>query len=76
MKLLSDVPISPQEAELLFGKSKKAVWWAVQRDQVKARQSVCSQNWMLSLNSCIRAWGEPVMSDLVEEIRRDYADQD
>lgn len=76
MKLSSnlDVPISKKEAQLLFGKSKKQVEWAVWRDQVAARQSVNSENWMLSLNSCIAFWGQPVMENLVDDIRQEWED--
>lgn len=67
-----DVPISKQEAQLLFNKSKKVVEYAVWKDKVRARQSVNSENWMLSLNSCIALWGEPVMQNLVNDIREGW----
>ncbi len=73
-KQAPDVPISPQEAMLLFSKSNKTVWYAIYRDKVLARQSVNSQNWMISLNSCIALWGQPVAENLVADIRQEWED--
>lgn len=70
-----DVPISIQEAQLLFGKSKKTVYWAIWRDEIRARKSVNSKNWMLSLASCIALWGQPIMTNLIEDIRDEWANQ-
>jgi len=63
-----DVPISIQEAILLFDKSKKTVYWAIWRDSIRARKSVNSKNWMLSLASCIALWGQPIMQNLMVDI--------
>lgn len=54
-----DMPITIQEAMLFWSKSKKQVYWALWREQIKARQSCCSENWIISFNSCVRAWGAP-----------------
>lgn len=68
----NDLPISIQEVELFWSKSKKAVWWAIQRDIIKARQSVASQVWMVSYNSCVEAWGQPLASNIVAPILEDW----
>lgn len=71
LKSFSDVPIAVQEAMLFFGKTKKQVYWAIDKGKIKARQSCCSENWILSLDSCIALWGKPSM-DLVTEIQEDW----
>ena len=68
----NDVPITIQEAMCFWDKSKKQVYWAIWREQVKARQSVCSENWILSYNSCVDLWGAPSMTDLAVSVLEDW----
>jgi len=63
-----DFAIAPKEAELLWGKSKREIQWALWTDKVRARQALNTSQWFISYNSCVALWGEPIAKNLVAEI--------
>jgi hypothetical protein len=67
-----DFCITISEAMMLFGKSKRAVDWAIWKDWVKARQALKGDIWLISYASCVKFWGQPVMPHFVEQMRMDY----
>lgn len=67
-----DFSIAHKEAELLFGKSKKQVEWAILREKIKARQALNTNQWFISYQSCVALWGQPVATNLVKEITEGY----
>lgn len=70
--VVATLPITIQEAMCFWGKTKKQVYWAIWREEIKARQSVCSENWILDFASCAAKWGTPVMLDLSAEVLEDW----
>jgi len=59
------------EVCLLWGFAKRTVEYAIWRDNIKARQSVASRQWMVEYNSCVAYWGEPSNKQVIEEILHD-----
>lgn len=67
-----DFSIGHGEAQLLFGKSKKQVEWAIDRGKLRWRQALNTNQYFISFRSCVELWGEPVASNLIDEITREY----
>ena len=60
-----------QEVQILFGKGRSTVDFAIWRDNVCARKSIAGATWLVEYNSCVKFWGAPVAPHLVEKIRID-----
>ena len=69
---MDNLALTMSEVQLVWGKSRRQVDWAIWTDKVVARQALGQRSWLVRYDSCVKCWGQPLRNDLIEMIRLDW----